>query len=94
MNALSAQAAACQGPTRHPATKSSISRVMLPDDANPAGNVHGGTILRMVDECGFIAATRYANQAAGEVVISKLIYRRQTQFLIVVSGMRGRTCTH
>ena len=25
-------------------------RVMLPDDANPAGNVHGGTILKLMEE--------------------------------------------
>ena len=30
---------------------------MLPDDANPAGNVHGGTILKMVEQVGYLAAT-------------------------------------
>ncbi|EDQ92598.1 uncharacterized protein MONBRDRAFT_1579, partial [Monosiga brevicollis MX1] len=39
-----------------------VSRAMLPDAANPAGNVHGGTILSMVDEAGWTAATRYMNQ--------------------------------
>ena len=38
-----------------------ISRVMLPDDANPGGNVHGGTILKMIEEAGWIAATRHCN---------------------------------
>lgn len=33
---------------------------MLPQDANPAGNVHGGVILRQIDLVGGIAATRYA----------------------------------
>lgn len=43
-----------------------IARVLLPDDANPAGNVHGGTILRLMEEAGMIAATRYivSNQAS------------------------------
>lgn len=34
---------------------------MLPDDANPGGNVHGGTILHMIEQAGWIAATRHAN---------------------------------
>lgn len=33
-----------------PASQATISKLMLPDDANPAGNVHGGTILSMIDE--------------------------------------------
>lgn len=38
-----------------------ISRIMLPDDANVVGNVHGGTILSMIAQAGFIAATRHCN---------------------------------
>lgn len=38
-----------------------ISRIMLPDDANVVGNVHGGTILSMIAEAGFVAATRHCN---------------------------------
>ena len=34
-------------------------RLMLPDDANVAGNVHGGTILKMIEQAGYIAAMRY-----------------------------------
>lgn len=36
-----------------------VARVLLPDDANPAGNVHGGTILRLMEEAGMIATMRY-----------------------------------
>lgn len=39
---------------------------MLPDDANPGGNVHGGTILKMIDQAGYIAATQYCNQGRPE----------------------------
>lgn len=38
-----------------------LFRLMLPDDANIAGNVHGGTILKMVEESGAIVATRWCN---------------------------------
>lgn len=37
-----------------------IARVMMPQDANLSGNVFGGTILKMVDEVAFVAATRHS----------------------------------
>lgn len=41
-------------------SKAIIARVMMPQDANLSGNVFGGTILKMVDEVAFVAATRHA----------------------------------
>lgn len=38
---------------------------MRPDDANIAGNVHGGTILKMIEEAGAIISTRHCNSQAG-----------------------------
>ncbi|MCL4333409.1 MAG: acyl-CoA thioesterase [Candidatus Thermoplasmatota archaeon] len=43
-------------------SESSISRVMLPPDANVAGNVFGGTILKMVDEIAGIVATKHCRR--------------------------------
>ena len=40
-----------------------ISRIMLPDDANIAGNVHGGTLLRMIAQAGYVLSTRHCNSA-------------------------------
>lgn len=48
-----------------PAGTATIARVMLPRDANPAGNVHGGTILELIESAGGIAAGRHANSAPG-----------------------------
>jgi len=42
-----------------------LVRIMHPDDANPAGNVHGGTILRLIEEVGWVVASRHANSAGG-----------------------------
>ena len=39
-----------------------LSRVMLPDDTNPSGNVHGGTILKLIEQAGTIVATRHCNK--------------------------------
>eukprot|EP01134_Creolimax_fragrantissima_P005616 CFRG5616T1 len=36
-----------------------ISRVFKYVDANPAGNVHGGTILALIEQAGAVAASRY-----------------------------------
>mmetsp|Transcript_30711 Transcript_30711/g.74152 ORF Transcript_30711/g.74152 Transcript_30711/m.74152 type:complete len:360 (-) Transcript_30711:60-1139(-) len=43
-----------------------VARVLLPDDANPAGNVHGGTTLKLMEEAGMIAATRHIVSSGGE----------------------------
>jgi acyl-CoA hydrolase len=42
------------------ASKAVISLQMLPSDANPQGNVHGGTILRLLDVAAAVAAMRHA----------------------------------
>ncbi len=39
-----------------------VCRFMVPDDANMSGNVHGGTILKMIEEAGVIIATRHCNK--------------------------------
>ena len=38
-----------------------VARLLLPDDANVSGNVHGGTILQLMEQAGMIAATRHVN---------------------------------
>lgn len=39
-----------------------LSEVMMPLDANHYGSVHGGTILKLVDEAAFVAATKHARK--------------------------------
>lgn len=39
-----------------------VSQLMLPVDANPTGNVHGGTIMKLVDEVGGVVAMRHSRQ--------------------------------
>ena len=38
------------------------SRLMVPDDSNSKGNVHGGTILKLIEQAGHIVATRHCNR--------------------------------
>lgn len=39
-----------------------LSSVMMPMHANHYGSVHGGTILQLVDEAAFVAATKHARK--------------------------------
>nr|XP_048680921.1 cytosolic acyl coenzyme A thioester hydrolase isoform X2 [Caretta caretta] len=55
--------------------------IMRPDDANIAGNVHGGTILKMIEEAGAIISTRHCNSQAGEHCVSALARVERTDFL-------------
>ena len=41
-------------------SRATVARVMMPQDANIAGNVFGGTILKMVDEIAYVTATKHA----------------------------------
>ncbi len=37
-----------------------ISQVMMPCHANPAGNINGGVIMRLIDDAAFVIASRHA----------------------------------
>jgi len=39
-----------------------LYRLMMPNDANPAGNVFGGTILKLMDEVASIVAFRHCRK--------------------------------
>lgn len=39
-----------------------LSEVMMPQHANHYGGVHGGTILKLVDEAAFVTATKHARK--------------------------------
>jgi len=43
-------------------SKSTMIKVMSPLDANHYGYVHGGSIMRYVDEAAFVSATRHARR--------------------------------
>lgn len=60
-----------------------VCRLMHPDDANIAGNVHGGTTLKLIEEGGFIIATRHCNKnrSKDEPVVAALARVERTDFL-------------
>lgn len=59
-------------------TRLVLAHLILPEDANPAGNAHGGVILKYIDTAGGIVAKRHAR---GNVVTASL---DRTDFLAPV----------
>ena len=55
-------------------SKTVISRTMLPSDANPYGNVHGGEIMKLIDEVAGAAATRHARSRVVTARIDELSF--------------------
>ena len=47
---------------------------MGPQDANSHGNVHGGVIMKMVDEAGALVAMRHANAPVVTVAIDSMTF--------------------
>jgi len=45
-------------------SKVEIAQVMMPEHSNAAGNVHGGYILKLVDQAGAIVAARHTHSNA------------------------------
>ena len=51
-----------------------LSRVMHPNDASYMGTVHGGVILRMLDEAGGMAAFRHARRPVVTAAIDSMSF--------------------
>ncbi len=66
-----------------------ISRLMNPSDANPLGIVHGGEILKMVDEAGGLAAMRHARSPVVTVRLDSMTFLEPIYVgdLVIVKAM-------
>ena len=49
-----------------------FSQMMMPDDANPMGTVHGGTVAKLVDSAAGVAAMRHCRAYASTVVTARI----------------------
>ncbi len=56
------------------ASEITMNQLMLPVHANALGNVHGGLIMKMVDETGAIAAMRHAGKACVTIAIDSMTF--------------------
>lgn len=49
-----------------------MAQVMIPQDANPAGNVHGGVIMRHIDTAASVVAARHSRSNVVTASIDRL----------------------
>lgn len=56
------------------ASRTIMARTMLPSDANPYGNVHGGEVMKLIDACAGAAATRHARSRVVTAFVDELSF--------------------
>jgi uncharacterized protein (TIGR00369 family) len=49
-----------------------LSQFMQPEHANVMGNVHGGVLMKLIDEAGGLCATRHARRPSVTVAVDSL----------------------
>ena len=62
------------GPKPVSVSRTIMSRAMLPSDANPFGNVHGGEIVKLMDSCAGAAAQRHTRSRVVTARIDELSF--------------------
>nr|WP_298890303.1 acyl-CoA thioesterase [uncultured Acinetobacter sp.] len=56
-------------------TELSMAVLMTPDMANFAGNVHGGTILRLLDQAAFACASQYSGSYVVTLSVDQVLFK-------------------
>lgn len=77
-------------------TRTVVQRIMMPMDANPAGNVYGGSILKYIDEVASLVAFRHTRTNVVTASIDRMDFlapMRVGDFLILRAAINytGRT---
>ena len=77
-------------------TSVTMAQVMLPQDANPAGNVHGGVIMKLIDTAAAVVAGRHARANTVTASIDRLdflgpVLVGDLLFLKASMNMAGKT---
>ena len=54
----------------------SMTVLMTPDTANFSGNVHGGSILKLLDQVAFACASRYAGRYVVTLSVDQVMFRQ------------------
>jgi len=73
-----------------------MAQMMNPEDANPAGNIHGGVIMKLIDTVAGVAAMRHARMIAVTASIDRLDFHHPVfigDFLTLTASVNfvGRT---
>ena len=78
------------------ASRISIDQLMQPEHATNLGNVHGGWIMKLVDEAGALACMRHAQRRVVTVAIDSMVFRQpiKISYLVILNAevtYAGRT---
>jgi uncharacterized protein (TIGR00369 family) len=73
-----------------------IAQLMQPEHANNLGNVHGGWIVKLMDEAGALACMRHAQRRVVTVAIDQMVFRQPIRIgdLVIITAevsYAGRT---
>lgn len=58
------------------ASRINIAQLMQPEHANNLGNVHGGWVMKLVDEAGALTCMRHAQRRVVTVAIDSMVFRK------------------
>lgn len=58
------------------ASRIQIAQLMQPEHANNLGNVHGGWIMKLMDEAGALACMRHAQHRVVTVAVDRMTFRQ------------------
>ena len=78
------------------ASQITLAQLMQPEHANSQGNVHGGWIMKLVDECGALACMRHAQRRVVTVALDGMTFQQPIKIgdLVTLTGRvtyTGRT---
>ena len=59
-----------------PSHQLSMTVLMTPDQANFSGNVHGGSILKLLDQVAYACASRYAGRYVVTLSVDQVMFRQ------------------
>lgn len=57
------------------ASRITLAQLMQPSEANLHGNVHGGLVMKLMDEAGAAAAIRHAQRPVVTVAVDQVTFR-------------------
>jgi uncharacterized protein (TIGR00369 family) len=58
------------------ASRITIAQLMQPEHANNLGNVHGGWIMKLMDEAGALACMRHAGKRVVTIAVDQMTFRK------------------
>ncbi len=61
--------------TRKEQSRTRITKLVFPHDANPIGTLYGGTAMHWMDEVAFLTATRYSRRQVVTVSMDRVDFK-------------------